>query len=110
VNSNLKDIFLLLVKKGISYADSSSLSGNAEIQPLSVEDWQSLEEMANEQGLLGVMLDGVETLPRELRPEKKAIIQSIGQVLQAEQQLRYRNTQQRRWPFCCISMESEHMC
>ncbi len=32
------------------------------------------------------MLDGVEKLPRELRPEKKAIIQSIGQLIQSEQQ------------------------
>ena len=54
--------------------------------PLSVEDWQALEELANELGLLGVMLDGVEKLPRELRPEKKAILQSIGQLIQSEQQ------------------------
>ena len=51
-----------------------------------MEVWQVLEDMANEQGLLGVMLDGVEKLPRELRPEKKAILQSIGQLIQSEQQ------------------------
>jgi len=45
-----------------------------------------MEELANEHGLLGVMLDGVEKLPRELRPEKKAILQSIGQLIQSEQQ------------------------
>ena len=54
--------------------------------PLSIADWQALEELANEQGLLGVMLDGVEKLPRELRPEKKSILKSIGQLIQSEQQ------------------------
>ena len=54
--------------------------------PLSIADWQALEELANEQGLLGVMLDGVERPPRELRPEKKSILQSIGQLIQSEQQ------------------------
>lgn len=83
MSTNFQDIFLQLVRLGIGCEAGVSLSVSG---PLSLADWQSLEEMANEQGLLGVMLDGVETLPRELRPEKKAIIQSIGQVLQAEQQ------------------------
>ena len=52
---------------------------------LAVEDWQVLEDLANEHGLLGVMLDGVEKLPRGLRPEKKAIIQSIGHLIKSEQ-------------------------
>lgn len=79
---NLKEIFLRLVRLGLGCADYSSDL----IPQLSVKDWQVLENIANEQGLLGVMLDGVEKLPRELRPEKKAIIQSIGQMIQSEQQ------------------------
>ena len=83
MSTELKDVFLQLVRLGIGCEAGASLPVSV---PLSVEDWQALEDLANEHGLLGVMLDGMETLPRELRPEKKAIIQSIGQVLQAEQQ------------------------
>lgn len=83
MSTELKDVFLQLVRLGIGCEAGASLPVSV---PLSVEDWQALEDLANEHGLLGVMLDGMETLPRELRPEKKAIIQSIGQMLQAEQQ------------------------
>lgn len=83
MSTDLKDSFLRLVRLGIGGEAGASLPMAA---PLSVGDWQALEELANEQGLLGVMLDGVEKLPRELRPEKKAILQSIGQLIQSEQQ------------------------
>lgn len=79
---DLKEIFLRLVRLGLGCADYSSDL----IPQLSVKDWQALENIANEQGLFGVMLDGVEKLPRDLRPEKKAILQSIGQLIQSEQQ------------------------
>ena len=85
MSTDLKDIFLQLVRLGLGCEPVSGsrfqVSG-----PLSVEDWQALEELANEQGLLGVMLDGVEKLPREQQPEKKAIIQSIGLLIKSEQQ------------------------
>lgn len=83
MSSDLHEIFLRLVRLGIGSAAGVSLPVTG---PLSVADWQALEDLANEHGLLGVMLDGVEKLPRELRPEKKAIIQSIGQLIQSEQQ------------------------
>ena len=71
---------------GLGMEASVQTSTGSASDPLSFEDWKTLEEMANEQGLLGVMLDGVEKLPREHRPEKKAIIQSIGQLIRSEQQ------------------------
>lgn len=83
MSTNFQVIFLQLVRLGIGCEAEVSLPVNG---PLSVQDWQALEELANEHGLLGVMLDGVEKLPRGLRPEKKAIIQSIGQLIQSEQQ------------------------
>lgn len=79
MTTNIHELFLRLVRLGLGCADENvdgNLSG----------DWQVLEGIANEQWLLGVMLDGVEKLPRELRPEKKVILQSIGQLLQSEQQ------------------------
>ena len=85
MNSDLRDIFLRLVRLGIGNEPVSGLKFPVS-SPLSAADWQALEALANEQGLLGVMLDGVDKLPREWRPEKKAIIQSIGQLIQSEQQ------------------------
>ena len=83
MSTDLHKLFLQLVRMGIGCEADSELMVSGQ---LSAEDWQALEELANEHGLLGVMLDGVEKLPRELRPEKKAIIQSIGQLIQSEQQ------------------------
>ena len=75
--TKIQDTFLHLVRLGIGTSEDIPL--------LEGVDWQAVEDLANEQGLLGVMLDGVDKLPRELRPEKKAIIQSIGQLVQTEQ-------------------------
>lgn len=81
MSTDLKDTFLQLVRLGLGCADDNvNLNLNGGVS------WQALENIANEHGLLGVMLDGVEKLPRELRPEKKAILQSIGQLIQSEQQ------------------------
>ena len=77
MNTKIQDTFLQLVRLGIGTSN--------DIPALEDVDWQAVEDLANEQGLLGVMLDGVDKLPRELRPEKKAIIQSIGQLVQTEQ-------------------------
>jgi len=84
MSSKIQEVFLQLVRLGIG---NEPVSGSKfpVSSSLSAEDWQALEDLANEQGLLGVMLDGVDKLPRELRPEKKAIIQSIGQLVQTEQ-------------------------
>ena len=77
MNTKIQDTFLRLVRLGIGTLE--------DIPALEGVDWHAVEDLANEQGLLGVMLDGVDKLPRELRPEKKAIIQSIGQLVQTEQ-------------------------
>lgn len=83
MSKEFQDIFLQLVRMGIGCEADPELMVSS---PMSVEDWQALEDLANEHGLLGVMLDGVEHSPRESRPEKRAIIQSIGQLIQSEQQ------------------------
>ena len=78
MNKELEESFISLVRLGI---------GTSEVIPtIDSVEWQAMDDLANEQGLLGVILDGVEKLPRELRPERKAILQRIGQVLQVEQQ------------------------
>lgn len=76
--TKIQDTFVRLVRLGIGTSE--------DIPALEDVDWQAVEDLASDQGLLGVLLDGVEKLPRELKPGKKAIIQSIGQMLKAEQQ------------------------
>lgn len=83
MTTSYHELFLRLVRLGLGCADDND---NVNLDLNGGVSWQALENVANEQGLLGVMLDGVEKLPRELRPEKKAILQSIGQLIQSEQQ------------------------
>ena len=89
MTTNLHELFLRLVRLGIGNVNvDDNVDDNLDLN-VNLNggvSWQALENVANEQGLLGVMLDGVEKLPRELRPEKKAILQSIGQLIQSEQQ------------------------
>lgn len=83
MTTSYHELFLRLVRLGLGCADDND---NVNLDLNGGVSWQALENIANEHGLLGVTLDGVEKLPRELRPEKKAILQSIGQLIQSEQQ------------------------
>jgi hypothetical protein len=47
-------------------------------------DWNAVEALAIQQGLLGVMVDGIDCLPLEARPPKEVLLQYIGQVMQDE--------------------------
>ena len=90
MSTYLKDIFLQLVRLGIGCVNENDNVNLNLDSPLSVEDWQALEELANEHGLLGVMLDGIEGLRLmglgAYCPPKPVMLQLIGQVLQSEQQ------------------------
>lgn len=79
----IRECFLRLVRLGIGCEAAPLFWGSG---PLSVDDWQALENLANEQGLLGVMLDGMSKLPRDLWPAKEFYLQSIGQLVLLEQQ------------------------
>ena len=45
-------------------------------------DWPSIYTIASEQGLLAIVLDGIEKIPGSLRPPQDAMLQWIGEVLQ----------------------------
>ena len=72
---SLQEAFLSLVRLGIGQS--------VEYLPEKV-DWESVETLATEQELLAVMADGIEQLPVEERPPKKALLQCIGLVMQDE--------------------------
>lgn len=73
-----QELFLQLIRAGIGQSEPS-LDGLE--QPI---DWVALQDLAEKQGLSAIVLDGVEKLPFEKRPQKKDLLQWIGEVLQME--------------------------
>lgn len=71
--------FLRLVRLGIGH------SAEPLREPV---DWNTMEALATKQGLLGVVLDGIQQLPEGQRPPKVQRLQWIGQVMQGYE-LRY---------------------
>ena len=67
------EAFLTLVRLG-----TGNYSG---ILPKKV-DWSAVQELAMQQGLYAVVLDGVEKLPAEQRPPQEVLLEWIGEVLQ----------------------------
>lgn len=73
-----KDLFLAIVRKGIGH--QSSLPAQKQI------DWNVIEPLAAEQGLLAILVDGVDNLPEEQRPPKQFLLQWIGDVIKNYEQ------------------------
>ena len=65
---------LQLVKLGIGHQASSL--------PESIH-WKRMEDLAAEQGLSAVLIDGIEKLPESKRPPKTILLQWIGNTLQS---------------------------
>lgn len=74
-NSTSKTIsdFLSLLRLGTNHSVSSYLAD---------VDWEALKNLAEEQGLSAVVLDGVEKLPEQQRPPKVFLLGWIGEMLQ----------------------------
>ena len=73
----LKDNFLSLVRLGIGHP--------AYIISYDV-DWMSIEALAGKQGLLAILVDGIERLPEKQRPPKAILLEWIGSTLQSYEQ------------------------
>ena len=71
----IHDDFLQLVRLGIGLS-ATSISGEIE--------WTAIDVLAARQGLLPIIVDGVEKLPEGLRPAKSILLQWIGSVMQSE--------------------------
>ena len=76
--TKIHETFLQLVRLGLGASDS--------LPELEVSDWRTLQNLAYEQGLLAVVLDGAEKFSPELRPKEKASICSVDHLIQTEQQ------------------------
>ena len=69
----LVEAFLTLVRLGI---------GNYTSDLPEKVDWAAVQELATQQGLYAIVLDGVEKLPAEQRPPQEMLLEWIGEVLQ----------------------------
>ncbi len=69
-----KEIFLELVRLGIGHR------GNITSNQI---DWQKIYNLAIEHGLLAIVIDGIELLPNNLRPQQELLLEWIGEVLQS---------------------------
>lgn len=72
-NSETIKTFVSLVKLGI---------GHRSIELPSKQDWNTIHEIAVEQGLTAIILDGIQQLPETKRPPNNLLLQWIGEVLQ----------------------------
>lgn len=71
--NNGYEALLSLIRLGI---------GHSSIFTVHQFDWAELKQLANEQGLSAVVLEGVEKLPDSSRPQKNVLLNWIGEVLQ----------------------------
>lgn len=77
-NSQLKNILFELVRLGIGNASMFSFPKDI--------DWNSIETIAKQQELLGVLVDGVQKLPQSNRPPQIIWLRWIGEVMQGYEQ------------------------
>lgn len=77
-SQDVQNIFLSLVRLGIGH-HSEAVFQNA--------DWQAIEALADRQGLLAIVLDGVEKLPDGMRPPQDTLLDWIGYILQEYEQI-----------------------
>lgn len=78
VSIELKEVFLHLVRLGVGITSEAVLPDYI--------DWPGLQALAEQQGLLGVALDGIDKIPQDKRPRKLDFLQWIGMTLQYETQ------------------------
>lgn len=74
----MEKAFLQLVRLGIGHS--------AYLTPEQVLDWDAIEALAMQHGLLGVIVDGIDNLREEQRPPKVAKLRWIGETLQGYEQ------------------------
>ena len=64
----------------VALGNCSQLSGS-----LTAEEWSIILEEARRQAVVGVLLDGIERLPEDQRPQQLLLLQWIGECVQIEE-------------------------
>lgn len=76
MDRELQNVFLTLVRLGI---------GHPSYDRHKAFDWNSIQALADKQGLSAIIVDGIERMPESNRPPKVQLLQWIGEVWQFEQ-------------------------
>jgi len=58
-------------------------SGHSDVLENEIIEWPAIKVFADKQGLTAIILDGLESLPEELRPPKLLLLNWIGEVMQS---------------------------
>ena len=77
-SAEIKEFFLYCVRLGIGTRTISSFDS----QVSGSIDWEVLENLAAEQGLSAILVDGIEKMPDGKRPPKPVLLQWICETLQ----------------------------
>lgn len=77
---SIYETFRKLVQQGLNQLDKLFYEN------LQIESWTALEALATQQGLLPLVADGLESIPKESRPPKDVMFQWIGLTIQQEKQ------------------------
>ena len=72
-----RELFLSLIRLGVGQV----ITNNSIASSI---NWGTIQALAEQQGLSGIALDGIEGLPAAIRPPKASLLQWIGEVLQSE--------------------------
>ena len=72
----LTETFFKLIRLGLGNDSVGCVGGGSDI------DWNALEALATQHGLLAIVVDAIEKLPCEQKPPKQVLLQWIGEVLQ----------------------------
>jgi hypothetical protein len=70
-----KETLLNLIRLGIGLKPSITNE---------ITNWTAIKTLADEQGLSGIVLDGIERMPEEIRPPQMMLLNWIGEVVQME--------------------------
>jgi hypothetical protein len=82
MKSGISQLFLSLVKLGIGHNILHIVSSLEGKHP-SLDEWKELQDLAMQQGLYAVVLDGIEKLPEQCRPSQTLLLEWIGEILQS---------------------------
>lgn len=74
--TEIQEFFLHLLRLGIGAESEMTVPEHI--------DWPALHALAEQQGLSGILLDGIENLPDCRRPARGALLHLIGETLQRE--------------------------
>ena len=79
MSSIVTEVFLKLVRLGVG---NNNYKDFTRTENISEEQWEEVKSLAERQGLLAVVTDGLENMPQAIQPPKLIKLQFIAEVLQ----------------------------